>query len=78
MANQAQLDAAARQQGFPDYATWAAYQQKRMAMMHGPAPAGTGEPPKNWLQNLLESIPGHPAMLFKYVGDRFNQATGQK
>jgi hypothetical protein len=79
MATQAQLDAMARQAGFPDYATWAAYQQKRMAMQHGPAPAGSGGgAPNNWLQNLAEHIPLHPAMLFRYVSDKINGATGQK
>lgn len=77
MATQAQLDAAARQMGFHDYATYSAFQAKERARITAPAPAG-GPAPNNWLQNLLESIPGHPAMLFRYVGDRFNQATGQR
>lgn len=77
MATPAQLDAMARQAGFHDYATWSAYQRNRMAMQHGRAPAG-GEPPRNFLQNLLEKIPGHPAMLLRYVSDQFNNATGQK
>lgn len=77
MATPAQLDAMARQAGFHDYATWSAYQAKQSARLHAPAAAG-GPAPNNWLQNLAEKIPLHPAMLFRYVSDKMNAATGGK
>jgi hypothetical protein len=78
-SSQAHLDHAARQLGFHDYATWQGYQQTRNGIIGAGEPA-TGiaaPPPTNWLQHLMESIPGHPAQLLKYVGDKFGAATGQ-
>jgi hypothetical protein len=83
MAGQAHLDHAARQLGFPDYATYSAYQQKQAAMRMQNGISGTGmeqggAPPQNWLQHLLASIPGHPAQLLGYVDERMGKALGGK
>jgi hypothetical protein len=91
MANpaiQAHLDTLARQQGFHDYATYQAYQQKQQAMRMdnglqgtgssiGQAPGAGPAPPQNFLQHLLSSIPGTPAYLLGKVNDAFGKATGQ-
>jgi hypothetical protein len=81
-SSQAHLDHAARQLGFHDYATYSAYQQKqtRNGIGIGNRRARNRQQPRrrtNWLQHLMESIPGHPAQLLKYVGDKFGAATGQ-
>lgn len=77
-----QMDAIARQRGFPDYRTWAAWNRHRMAATGGAGQPGVPQPaeqpPNNWLQNLLEAVPIHPAKLLRYVGDRYTEATGQK
>lgn len=75
--SQGQLDAMARDRGFPDYPTWVAWERHRQAGMQ--QPGGASHPQQNnWLQNLLQQIPGHPAQLFDYIGRRFRQATGQE
>lgn len=77
-----QMDAIARQRGFPDYQTWAAWNRHRQASLGASGQPGAAQPaeqpPNNWLQNLLTSIPIHPAALLNYVGDKYSQATGQK
>lgn len=65
---QAQLDAAARQQGFKDYNQWNAWQaaQQRNRGAAQVAPGTTGQPrvpqpqaaPKNWLQQILTALGG--------------------
>jgi hypothetical protein len=71
--SQGQLDAVARQRGFPNYATWAAWQQHRQA---GLQQAQQPEPPQNFLQSILGKIPIHPSYLLNYVTKKFNEATG--
>lgn len=80
-APQAHLDVLARQMGFPDYATYSAYQQKQTAMRMNNGIQGTGystgpDQPggNNWLQNLLAKIPIHPAYLLGKVNDAFTKA----
>ena len=78
---QAHLDVLARQMGFHDYATYAAYQQKQAALrqsnsingQNGPMP-GAQPQGNNFLQNLLARIPIHPAYLLGKVNDAFTQA----
>lgn len=72
-----QLDAMARQRGFPDYATWLAWTKHRTAALKKGQPQQE-PPPTNWLQNLLGQIPVHPTYLFNYVSDKFGKATGEK
>lgn len=77
--SQAQLDAAARQMGFHDYATYQGYQRTRNGII-GAGGGGTGginptQPdPPNWLQTLLAKIPIHPAYLLGKVNDAFTKA----
>lgn len=74
--SQNQLDAIARERGFSDYATWAAWEKHRSQSLRG---ANTVAPaPKNWLQGLIDQIPIHPSYLFNYVGDKYGKATGQR
>lgn len=59
MSDQAQLDAAAQQMGFKNYAQWSAFnahqQQMRAApVAAAPQPAAPQAPPTNWLQNLIQ------------------------
>lgn len=68
-----QLDAIARERGFPDYATWMAWHQKYRAPVRG---QGQPQPQqKNWLQSLVDKIPIHPSYLFNYVSDKIDGAT---
>lgn len=83
-ATQAHLDTLARQMGFHDYATYSAYQQHQQAMRMNNGIQGTGydatggaqqpQQPTNWLQNLINKIPIHPAYLLGKVNDAFTQA----
>lgn len=66
------LDALAQSRGFPNYATWAAYQAKQSQALHAPPP------PTNWLQSIKNAVRYLPP--FSAVAaatDRFNKATGQ-
>lgn len=62
MADQARLDAAARQMGFQNYAQWSAWQARQDAMRQQAAPVAAQpaqpvqpqEPPRNWFQQLIE------------------------
>jgi muconolactone delta-isomerase len=67
--SQGQLDAIARQRGFPDYATWAAWNRNRS---EGLQQAPAQQPPQNFLQSLLGKIPIHPSYLLNYVNDKIN------
>lgn len=72
--SQSQLDAIARERGFPDYQTWAAWHQNYRAAHR----TGTGQPQQaqnNWLQQLIDRIPIHPSYLFNYVSDKIDGAT---
>jgi hypothetical protein len=70
-----QLDAVARQRGFPDYATWTAWNRNRQEGLQQPtAPPAQ---PGNFLETLLGKIPLHPTYLLNYVNDKFKKATGQ-
>jgi len=59
--SQAQLDAMAQQQGFPNYAAWSAYQQNQAQQqeqrrMQSAMPAQQQpqqQAPTNWLQQLM-------------------------
>lgn len=68
---QAQLDAAARQQGFKNYAQWSAWNARQQEMR------GIGQvaPPaqQNWLQQLISSVPGHPAQTLGYVRRKMDE-----
>lgn len=73
MITQAELDAAARQKGFKNYAQYQAWDaHTRQVVLNGNP--STGAPPGNWLQNLMEKIPLHPAMLFRYINDNLEKA----
>lgn len=73
--SQGQLDAVARQRGFPDYATWQAWNAHRQAGLQQPAAPDPSQQP-NFLQSLVNKIPIHPSYLFNYVNDKIKQATG--
>lgn len=74
--SQGQLDAVARQRGFPDYQTWQAWNAHRSAALQ--QPQGTAPPQQqNFLQNLLGKIPIHPISLFNYVDAKMKSALGQ-
>lgn len=67
-----QNEALARQMGFPDYATFRAYQQKRMGMQHGAAPAGgVGAAAKSGLDSAKML---HPSYLLDWVNERIKGA----
>lgn len=66
---QAQLDHAARQQGFSNYAQYQAYQAHRRMILQNPnvgQPAApqqqpvqpAQQPPQNWLQRLMWGLSG--------------------
>lgn len=64
------LDAMAREKGFPDYATWKAWNDK-----YRKTQTTTAEPKKqNFLQKLISKIPGHPSNTLGYVNDKMNKA----
>lgn len=75
--SQGQMDALARQQGFKNYEQWAAWNRntRQVVMQGNPA---TGQAPKNWLQRLLERIPGHPTQTLGYTNKRMGEALGDK
>lgn len=79
-AQQAHLDALAQQQGFKNYAQWAAWNRntRQVVLQGGAGGAAPTQPPQNWLQHLLSSIPGHPAQLLGYVDNKMGQALGSK
>lgn len=63
-----QLDAIAQERGFPDYATWQAWENHRAQSLKGSNT--TAHPaPKNWLQQILSTV--HP---LNYVADRVGKA----
>lgn len=67
----AQLNLAARQHGFPDYASYSAWQAKyRQGGSQAAAPA------PNFLQTLLAKIPIHPTYLISRVSKAYGDATG--
>lgn len=80
-APQSHLDVVAQHAGFPDYATWQAWNQHRTdAITQGsntttPASDAANSQP-NFLMSLLTKIPLHPAAIMGYVSDRYHQATG--
>lgn len=71
--SKAQLDAMAREAGYPSYEAWRGhyknYQQKRT--VQGSAPK------KNFLQRLIEKIPGHPAQTLDYTRRKMEEATSK-
>lgn len=72
MANK-QLDAAARQKGFPDYATYKAWEAKRTGVIRTKGKIAEA-PPKNWLQKAGMM---HPANMLDYVAKKFKSATSK-
>lgn len=66
----AQLDALARERGFPDFATWRAWNQNYRSPVKG---KGQAAAPKNWLQNLIDQIPIHPSYLLNKAADAMRQ-----
>lgn len=70
--SQGQLDAIARERGFPDYATWQAWENHRSQSLKG---SNTTAAPKNWLQGLIDRIPIHPSYLLNYASDKIGKAT---
>ncbi len=81
MNPQSHLDAVAQARGFPDYATWAAWNQHRTdAIVNGSntstsqSDSPTGQP-QNFLQKLMGPI--YPPTLLGMIGHRYAQATGQ-
>lgn len=73
-----QLDAIARERGFPDYATWMAWQQKHRAPVRGQAQMQAQPQKKNFFQNLINKIPIHPSYLLNHTNDKINKATKRK
>ena len=71
-SDQRQLDQAAQQMGFPNYATWAAWNAKYRSQSNKAGVAA--QPKKNFLQGLLEKIPWHPSFIFKHVNDGIDKA----
>jgi hypothetical protein len=72
------LDALAQSRGFPDYNTWAAWNQHRTdAITQG---SNTQADPQAGQQNFLQRLMGpiYPATMFKMIGDRYAAATGQQ
>lgn len=59
------LDAAARQKGFPDYATYKAWESKRTQSIRKKAPVEVA--PKNWMQKASMA---HPAKMFDYISKK--------
>jgi len=72
MSNKA-LDAAARQKGFPDYATYKAWEAKRTGSLRTKGTTAS-PPPKNWLQKMGMM---HPANMLDYVSKKFKAATSR-
>lgn len=70
---QGQLDAMARERGFSDYATYAAWYKNYRAPLARQGGQTDGQP-TNWLQNLINQIPIHPSYLMNYASDRINEA----
>lgn len=66
-----QLDAIARERGFPDYATWQAWENHRSQALKGSNTVQSQ--PKNWLQQIFGVI--HP---LNYAADRINTALNGK
>jgi hypothetical protein len=64
------LDAMAKEKGFPSYAAWKAWNEKYRKPVTTDKPA----PKKNFLQNLVSKIPGHPAQLLGYTSDKMKSA----
>jgi hypothetical protein len=73
--SQGQLDAIARQRGFHDYATWAAWNAHRSAGLQQPSgqPAQTQAQP-NFLMSLINKIPWHPSYLLNHVNNAMQNA----
>jgi hypothetical protein len=71
--NTAHLDLMAQHLGFPDYATWAAWNQHRQAGLKEPNTATMNQAMptqhSNFLQSILSAI--NP---LQYVADRVNKA----
>jgi hypothetical protein len=74
--SQGHLDAIARERGFSDYATWAAWQNHISESLKGSNTAPAQPPQNNWLQGLLNKIP--PFSIIGHVSDEYGRATGQK
>lgn len=71
----AHLNALAQQQGFKDYATYSAWNQKYRSQNQQGGQV-TQQAPKNWLQQLYDYVPS-PAMLIGRVSDAYGRATGE-
>lgn len=72
--SQGQLDAIARQRGFHDYQTWAAWNAHRSAgLQQSSGPGVTAEQP-NFLMSLINKIPIHPSYILNYVNDKMQEA----
>jgi hypothetical protein len=74
----AKLDAAAKQKGFPDYATYKAWETKygQKARNKNAGKNGSSQgTPKNWLQKIGMM---HPAKMLGYVADKVKAATGNE
>lgn len=71
--NQAVLDHHARALGFPDYATYSAWQKNQQVGAKGPGAQQPDQP--NVLQRLMGPV--YPPTLLKMVGDAYQSATGQ-
>jgi hypothetical protein len=70
-----QLDAMAREKGFPDYATWSAWNKKYRSASRNGAPQ---EKPRNFLQSLASRIPGHPAHTLTKAKNKMKEATERR
>jgi len=71
--SQARLDALARERGFPDYATWKAWNEKNRQVRRPQGEAQAAPQERNFLQSLLARIPWHPANTLDHTNRRMEE-----
>lgn len=72
-----QMDAIARQRGFPDFHTWAAWDRKYRQRLPAEEPAPQNPVPQmnNVLQQTSNQIGWHPQYIFSRIADAIRRAT---
>jgi hypothetical protein len=70
-SGQARLDAMAKEQGFPSYAAWKAWNEKYRKQNRPDAVPQK----KNFLQSIVEKIPFHPARTLGHANKKITEAT---
>lgn len=71
--SQGQLNALAKQRGFPSYAAWLAWHNKYQAQNTGQGQPKSAQP-GNWLENMLGKIPIHPIYLLNKASEALDKA----